>query len=262
MNNITGIIITLNEEQNIKDCILSLRKICNEIIVVDSESTDKTCEIAENLGAKVHIQQYLGDGLQKNVGLKYASNLWVFSLDADERLTQELADTINALDLNNTSYWGYALRRRNYIGSRWIRSCGWYPDYLVRLFRQDKLKYSQTRQHASVSCENTQKLQADIIHYAYNNIGELFSKSARNYSSRSAKIMYLGGKKANVFSPLFHGASAFIGSYLFRGGFLGGVDGLTISLSNACNAYLKYAKLLEYQRDTTVRENEDFEKVW
>jgi glycosyltransferase involved in cell wall biosynthesis len=262
MNNITGIIITLNEEQNIKDCILSLQQICNEIIVVDSESTDKTCEIAEDFGAKVYIQPYLGDGFQKNVGLEYASNQWVFSLDADERLTPELVKLINDLDLNNTPYWGYAVRRRNYIGSRWIRRCGWYPDYLVRLFRQDKLRHSKTQQHASVPCENTHKLQADIIHYAYNTIGELFSKPARNYSTRSAKIMYLSGKKANVFSPFCHGLSAFIGSYFFRGGMLGGADGLTISLSNACNAYLKYAKLLEYQRDPKVRENADFDKVW
>jgi len=262
MNNITGIIITLNEEKNIEACILSLRRICNEIIVVDSESTDKTREIAEHLGAKVYLKPYLGDGIQKNVGLKYASNPWIFSLDADERLTPELIDAINALDLQNTSYWGYAVRRRNYIGSRWIRCCGWYPNYLVRLFRQDKLMYSQTKQHASVPSDNTCKLRTDIVHYRYNNIEELFSKPARNYSKRSAKIMYLNGKKANAFSPFHHGFWAFVGNYFFRRGILGGVDGLTLSIAIACNSYLKYAKLLEYQRDAKVREKEDFDKVW
>ena len=262
MNKITGIIITLNEEKNIEACILSLRQICNEIIVVDSESTDKTCEIAEQLGAKVYLQPYLGDGIQKNAGLKYASNSWIFSLDADERLTPELIDAINTLDLHNTPYWGYVVRRRNYIGSRWVRCCGWYPNYLVRLFRQDKLMYSQTKQHAAVPSDNTYKLQADIVHYSYNNIEELFSKPARNYSTRSAKIMYLNGKKANAFSPFHHGFWAFVGNYFFRRGILGGVDGLTLSFAIACNAYLKYAKLLEYQRDAKVRENEDFDKVW
>ena len=262
MNPITGIIITLNEEKNIKECILSLQQICNEIIVVDSESTDKTREIAEELKAKVYIQPYLGDGIQKNVGLKYATNSWIFSLDADERLTPELVQTIDALDLNNTLYGGYAVRRRNYIGSRWVRCCGWYPDYLVRLFRKDKLQFSQTKQHASVPSNNTCKLRADIVHYTYNTIGELFSKHARNYSTRSAKIMYLNGKKANAFSPFHHGLWAFVGSYFFQGGILGGIDGLTLSISIACNAYLKYAKLLEYQRDAKVRKNEDFDKIW
>jgi glycosyltransferase involved in cell wall biosynthesis len=262
MNNITGIIITLNEEKNIEACMLSLQQLCNEIVVVDSESTDKTREIAEKMGAKVYIQPYLGDGIQKNAALKYASNPWIFSLDADERLTPELVDAINALDLNNVPYWGYALRRRNYIGSRWVRSCGWYPNYLVRLFRQDKLMFSQTKQHAAVPSDNTCKLRADIVHYSYNSIDELFAKPARNYSTRGAKIMYLNGKKANAFSPFHHGLWAFVGSYFFKGGIRGGVDGLTLSIAIACNAYLKYAKLLEYQRDAKVREDEDFGKIW
>ena len=262
MNTITGIIITLNEEKNIRACILSLQEVCNEIIVVDSESSDKTREIASGLGAKVYIQPYLGDGIQKNVGLKYATNPWIFSMDADERLSEDLIDAINALDLNSSPYWGYAVRRRNYIGSRWIRRCGWFPDYLVRLFRHDKLRHSITKQHASVPCNNTCKLRADIIHFAYNNIGELFSKPTRNYSTRSAKIMYLSGKRTNAFSPFFHGFWAFVRCYFFKGGILGGVDGLTLSVSAACNAYLKYAKLLEYQRDMLVRTNENFDKIW
>jgi hypothetical protein len=133
---------------------------------------------------------------------------------------------------------------------------------LVRLFRQDKLSFSPTKQHASVPTKNTGKLPSDMVHHAYNTIGELFAKPARNYSTRSAKIMYINGKRANVFSPFFHGLGAFVGSYFFRGGIFGGTDGFTISLSNACNTYLKYAKLLEYQRDPVVREKEDFDKVW
>lgn len=262
MNSITGIIITLNEEKNIKDCILSLQQICNEIIVVDSESKDKTREIAESLGAKVYVQPYLGDGIQKNIGLKYAANKWIFSMDADERLTPELVTSINAIDLHNSLYWSYAIRRRNYIGSRWVRCCGWYPDYLVRLFRYDKLRFSETKQHAAVLAKHTFKLKADILHYTYQNIGELFSKPARNYSTRSAKIMYLNGKKANVFSPFYHAFWAFMKNYFFKGGILGGIDGLTLSISIACNAYLKYAKLIEYHRDIKVRDEEDFDKVW
>jgi len=262
MNNITGIIITLNEEKNIKDCILSLQQICGEIIVIDSESTDKTREIAEEMGAKVWVQPYLGDGIQKNAGIKYATNKWIFSMDADERLTPELVKAIHAIDLNSSHYWGYAVRRRNYIGSRWVRCCGWYPDYIVRLFKHDQIRFSDTQQHATVPDKNTLKLHADIIHYTYQNIGELFAKPERNFSTRSAKIMYLNGKRANFFSPVFHGFWAFIGNYFFKKGIIGGLDGLTLSIAIACNSYLKYAKLLEYQYDHTVREKEDFEKIW
>ena len=262
MNQITGIIITLNEEKNIQDAIFSLQQICNEIIVVDSCSHDKTREMAEKAGAKVYVQAYLGDGIQKNIGLQYATNRWIFSMDADERLTPELVAAINAIDLAGTNYWGFAVKRRNYIGSRWIRCCGWYPDYVVRLFRHDKLQFGEVKQHATVPAKNTHKLPADMMHYTYQNIGELFSKPARNFSTRGAKIMFLKGKKANVFSPVLHGFWAFISNYFFKKGILYGIDGLTLSISIACNSYLKYAKLLEYQRDSEVRNKENFEQVW
>jgi len=262
MNNITGIIITLNEEKNIKNCIFSLQQICNEIIVVDSVSQDRTCEIAESLGAKVYVQPYLGDGLQKNIGLQYATNSWIFSMDADERLTPELVSAINAIDLNGSQYWGFSVRRRSYIGSRWMRCCGWYPDYIVRLFRHDKLRFAEVKQHATVPEKNTLRLKADLLHYSYQNIGELFSKPARNFSTRSAKIMYQNGKRTNPFSPVVHGFWAFFSNYFFKRGIFSGIDGLTLSIAIACHSYLKYAKLLEYQRDIEVRNREDFEKIW
>jgi len=262
MNNITGIIITLNEEKNIKNCILSLQQVCSEIIVVDSESGDKTREIAEELGARVYVQKYLGDGIQKNVGLQYASHPWVFSMDADERLTPELIAAIHTIDLSRSAYWGYAVKRRNHIGSRWVRCCGWYPDYVVRLFRKDKLRFSETKQHATVPPTCTLRLQAALLHFTYQNIGELFAKPARNFSTRSAKIMFLNGKKANVFSPFIHGFWAFFSNYFFKRGIFGGIDGLTLSIAIACNSYLKYAKLIEYQQDSTVREKENFGEIW
>jgi glycosyltransferase involved in cell wall biosynthesis len=122
MNHITGIITTLNEEHNIEACIKSLQLICDEIIVVDSLSTDKTLELAKTCGAKVYIQIYLGDGVQKNVGLTHAANTWIFSLDADERISPELANEINAIDIENTPYDAFAVKRKNFIGSRWVKS--------------------------------------------------------------------------------------------------------------------------------------------
>ena len=262
MQNITGVIITLNEANNIEDCIASLRLVCDEIIIVDSGSQDQTITLAEAAGARVFTQPYLGDGPQKNYGLQFAKNDWILSLDADERLTPELVSIVKQLDLATTSHDAFAMRRRNYIGSRWIRRCGWYPDYCVRLYNQRITRFKDVKQHSFVEASAPKELNADLIHYSFKNLGELFAKPGRNFSSRSAKIMYQKGKRANAFSPVIHGLNAFFRKYLFQLGFLAGIDGLTVSLSSAMNSYLKYAKLLEFQRDPKVLQAEDFNKVW
>ena len=262
MGKITGLVITLNEEQNICECIESLRQICDEIVVVDSCSHDRTVELAASMGAKTLVQPYLGDGPQKNVGIALASNPWVFSLDADERVTPELAEAINGIDLDATTFEAFAVRRRNYIGSRWIRCCHWYPNYLVRLYRTDKTRYTESKQHASVPSSNIGHIEADILHYAYRNIGEMFTKQAHSFSSRSAKIIYQSGKRVTVFTPFVHAFSAFFLNFFVRGGIFGGMDGWSISFAMSMNAYLKYARVLEYKRDPKVFENENFDKVW
>ncbi len=259
---ITGVVITLNESKNIVECIQSLQQVCSEIVVVDSNSTDNTRELAESLGAKVVIQSYLGDGIQKNVGLAHTENNWILSIDADERLTDEMVSAIKQLDLSSTPHDAFAFRRRNYIGSRWIKQCGWYPDFCIRLYDKSQTRFAEVKQHAAVQAKNPERINADLIHYSFENLGQLFAKPGRNFSGRAAKIMYKKGKKANSFSPFLHGLNAFIRKYFFQKGFLGGVDGMTVALSSAVNSYLKYAKLLEYQRDPKVLENEDFDKVW
>lgn len=259
---ITGVIISLNEAKNIKECIESLKQVCSEVIVVDSLSTDNTLHIAELAGAKVISQAYLGDGPQKNAGLEHAKNDWILSIDADERLTPELVKEIKSLDLSNNKHDAFALKRRNYIGSRWIKHCGWYPDYCIRLYNKQLTRFSDAKQHATVQAKSPSRLKSDLIHYSYDNIGQLFAKPGRNFSSRAAKIMYQKGKRANSFSPFLHGLNAFIRKYIFQRGFLGGVDGMTVALSAALNSYLKYAKLLEFQKDPKVLSNEDFTKVW
>lgn len=262
MKQISGIITTLNEEKNIVEAIRSLRQVCDEVVVVDSMSHDRTTELAEQAGAKVVLQPYLGDGIQKNVALAHVKNLWVISIDADERLTPELVDFIMKTDFDNTPYDGFAVRRRNYIGSRWVKCCRWYPDWLVRIYRHDRLRFCPVKQHSHVPTDNTLRIKADLIHYRYKNSGELFAKPERNYSSRGAKILFLSGKKVHAWSPVAHGTGAFLVNYLLRGGIFGGIDGLTLSLSIANNSYLKYAKVLEWQRDPAVRQAENFDEVW
>lgn len=262
MKPISGIITTLNEERNIVQAIESLQQICDEVIVVDSLSTDRTVELARQSGAKVVLQPYLGDGIQKNVALAHVKNAWVVSIDADERLTPELVDFLQRTDLDSTPYDGFAVRRRNLVGSRWVKACGWYPDHLVRVYRHQKLQFRPVKQHSSVPEVNTLRIKADLIHYRYRNIGELFAKPERNYSTRGAKIIYLSGRKVHAWTPVWHGFGAFLANYFLRGGILGGIDGLTLSLAVANNSYLKYAKVLEWQRDPQVRDQEDFSQVW
>lgn len=259
---ITGVVIALNEAEHIEACLASLARVCDELIVVDSGSTDATCALARQAGARVIEQPYLGDGPQKNVGPKVASNRWVLSLDADERLTDEAVAVLLALDLAVNDHDGFALRRRNFIGSRWIKRCGWYPDYCLRLYDRERTGFSPSRQHASVRAGNPRRLDGDIEHYSFDNLAELFTKAGGRFSTRAAKIMYLKGKRVNAFSPFLHGVNAFVRKYLFQRGFLAGLDGLSIALSAGVNAYLKYAKLLEFQRDARVCEREDFDRIW
>lgn len=260
---ITGIITTLNEEKNITDCINSLKSVCSEIIVVDSLSEDKTTIQAKELGAIIVEQEYLGDGPQRNFGLESSSNTWVLSLDADERLTDEAIIQIKELQLSVTKHDAFAFRRRSFIGSRWVTSCGWYPDYKARLFNKNKTRFPDRLEHSScVPAKNLKKLNADILHYRYDNIGQLFAKNARDYSGRGAKILYKKGKRATPFSPILHGMSSFLSKYFIKKGFLEGVDGLSLALSIGVNSYVKYAKLLEFQRDPSVLKKENFEKVW
>lgn len=262
MNNITGVVITLNESARIAECIENLKQVCSEIIVVDSNSKDDTREIAEKLGAKVIVQDYLGDGFQKNVGLDYASNDWVLSLDADERLMPEMVEAIKALDLSKTDHDAYAFRRRNYIGDRWIKQCGWYPDYCTRLYNRRLTKFAEVKQHAYVPAKNLEKIEADIIHNSFHSIHELFGKSGRSYARRSAKIIYAKGKKVSAWSPFLLGLNSFIRKYIIQRGFLEGVDGFTVSMSAAVSSYLKYALVIEFQRDESVTKAADFDKIW
>lgn len=259
---ISANIITFNEEANIADCIISARQVCDEIVVVDSGSQDRTVAIAHELGAKVVRQEYLGDGIQKNVALSHVEHDWVLSLDADERVTPQMAQIVRQLDLDATEHDAFAFRRRNMIGSRWIKVCGWYPDYCIRLYNRQHARFADVKQHASITASNSKRIDADIIHYSFANIGQLFAKPDRDFSGRAAKIMYQKGKRANSFSPFIHGLNAFVRKYIFQRGFIGGVDGMTVAISAGLSSYLKYARLLEFQRDQKVLKKENFNKVW
>lgn len=253
---ITGNIITLNEAHNIKDCIISMKDICDEIIVVDSNSTDETVNIAKELGVKVIIQDYLGDGPQKNVVIEHASYDWILSMDADERLDIDMIEKIRSIKIRKEHPNAYSFKRKNYIGKRWIKYCGWYPDTFTRLYNKTKTKWKDIPGHSYIETKNVEIMDAHIIHYSYKNYHELLYKTNR-FSTRGAKILLDKNKKINSLTPFLHGLSAFIKTYIIKKGFLQGLDGLTVSILAALNSYIKYAKYLEM-----LDENERSDSLW
>ena len=248
---ITASIITLNEEKNIEAVIKSVARVCDEIIVVDSQSTDKTRQIAESLGAKVIIQAYLGDGPQKAVAEDIAQNDWILSLDADERLDENAIEAITNLDLQNSTHDAYSLCRKTYIGDRFIKL--WYPDRLTRLYNKNHAGYSKAIGHAGVIASSVKELDVDILHYTYDNYSHMIG-NIQKFSQRGAKMLYEKGKRASWYDPFTHGLSSLFKKLVFKGGMFQGVDGWSVSIISAFYTYFKYVILLEMQGDLKNRE--------
>lgn len=242
---ITATIITLNEERNIEAVIASARRVCDQVVVVDSESTDRTAELARSAGAQVVVQPYLGDGPQKHHGVQSAKNDWILSLDADERLSDELVRAIEGIDLATAPEASFAFSRRTFVGEKWIKV--WYPDYTTRLYHKERAAYAKEIGHASVIGTPTRKVRADILHYSFTGYADLIGR-VRKFSERGARQVLERGGVVNCFSPVLHGAAAFLKHYIVAGGIFHGIDGLNISVNSAFVAYMKYAIALEMKR--------------
>lgn len=243
---ISATIITLNEAKHIADVIASVQRVCDEVIVVDSFSTDRTVEIAESLGAKVTQQKYLGDGGQKAFCEPLASHDWILSIDADERLTDEAVAQIEALDLENTSYEGFSFKRRSFIGKKEIRQ--WYPDRVVRLYDRRKCGYSTEGEHGHVMTDNFRNLDVDMLHYSFDSFGTLVRKADR-FAVNLAHVRYKEGKRASWFDPFLHGFGAFFKGMIMKGGILGGIQEWHVAFASAYNSYMKYVIMLELQEN-------------
>ncbi len=243
---ITATIITLNEEKNIKECILSLKEVCSEILVIDSLSSDKTCEIAEALGAKVIKQRYLGDGAQKAFGAPLASNRWILSIDADERLDSKAIEAIKNLDLDTTPYDAFSFARKTYIGKHFIKL--WYPDRVTRLYNREKCAFSTAGGHAKVETSKVKALQADMLHYSYENYSQMI-QTTHKFITRGAKLAFKDGKRAHMLDPFTHGIGALFKALILKGGAFHGIHGWNVAVISAFSSYMKYALLLEMQEN-------------
>lgn len=242
---ITATIIAYNEADNITDCIASVQQVCDEVlVVVDTKTTDNTAELAEAAGARIFHQDYLGDGPQKAVAVPHASNDWILSIDADERLDEDAVAAIRSLTLDDNSQDAYAVRRKNFVGDHWIKAAGFYPDYVIRLYHRERAGYVPKKGHAYVRAERVKQLPVHLIHTTYNDYSHWIER-INTLSSRDAWAMYEKGKRPSSIAPLFHASVAFIRKFIFKGGIFQGVDGLTVTLTTVFRTYFKYLKLLE-----------------
>ncbi len=246
--NISAAVITLNEENNIRDCLASLAWV-DEIVVVDSLSTDKTRDIAESMGAKVIDQAFLGHVKQKQLAVDSCTYDWVIALDADERVTDPLRDeivrlfsTTNESDLRP----GYSVARKSFHLGRWIMHGGWYPDRNIRLFNRKSGHWTGTNPHDVIAIEGKAgHLKSALEHYVFSDLAHNVQTN-NSYSSISAKILFEENKKPSFFKLLIKPPGKFIETYFVKRGFLDGMPGFIIAVGAAYSMFLKYAKLWEH----------------
>lgn len=249
MQKLSAVIITFNEERNIERCITSLLPVADEIIVVDSYSKDKTEEICKRLNVTFIQHPFEGHIQQKNVALDSSNNDLVLSLDADEALTDELAQSILKVK-ENAVFKGYQFNRlTNYCG-HWVKHCGWYPDAKIRLVDRRFARWSGTNPHDHLDLQNNLPhghLNGDLLHYSYNSIEDHY-KQIEYFGAIAAKELYAKGGKSNWLIILTKVVAQFIKSFFIKLGFLDGKTGITISRLSAYATYRKYKLLLNLQR--------------
>jgi glycosyltransferase involved in cell wall biosynthesis len=242
MANLSVIIITKNEAENIRACIESVAW-ADEIIVVDSGSSDATVEICRELGAQVYVHDWPGFGMQKNRALGYATKDWVFSIDADERVTSELRAEIQSA-LQGAQAVGYEIPRLSSFCGRYMHHSGWYPDYVLRLFRRSSGKFSDDLVHERVIVNGPiAKLQQSLLHESFRDLEQLLAK-INHYSTASAQMLHRKNRTASLKKAVGHALWAFFRSYFLRAGLLDGREGFMLAVSTAEGTYYRYLKLM------------------
>lgn len=243
---LTVTVITHNEGASVGAALESVSW-ADEILVVDSHSTDETFEIARRYTPRVEVRDWAGYGPQKNYAADRASHDWILSIDADERITPALADEIRALMREGPAAQGYRLPRVSFYLGRWVRSTDWYPDYHLRLYDRRAARWTERKVHESVHTDGrVEKLRGEMLHYPYRDISEHLAKIDR-YTTLIAEQWLDEGRRATALQAFVYPRLAFFRNYVLRGGFRDGRTGLLISLLNSYYVFLKYAKLIERQ---------------
>ncbi len=243
MNKLSAVIITYNEEKNIKNCISSLQKVADEIIVLDSFSTDKTEEICRKAGTEFHQHKFDGYGAQKNRAVQLASHDWILSLDADEVLSEELIEEIKIFKQDKQPAENYRFNRLNFFCGKALRHV-WQPDYKTRLWKKNTSEWTDKNLHETfVPNKNTtiKTLKGNLLHYSFESINQHIAQ-INLFSEIAAKELFDKNKKAGIklfTSPI----TAFLKQYIFKGGFLDGYYGFIVAANSGFAKFAKYSKL-------------------
>lgn len=258
---ISATIITFNEAENIREACASVSW-ADEIVAVDSESTDATREIAVECGARVIRNPWPGFAAQKQFAVDAASHDWVFSLDADERVSPELETSLSALREMDESLLadGYRVARRAFYLGRWIRGGGWYPDYQLRLFRRTRGSWGPRLIHESVNMEpgaRVETLSGDLFHYSMRDASHHRQMIQERYAPLGAQQMLKDGKRTSAWRMAVAGPAAFLRSFLLKGGWRDGRAGFTIAKFAWLHASLKYSILYDLQNQHRDRSAKD-----
>ena len=243
---LSAAIITFNEEENIKDCLDSLSDFVDEIVVLDSFSTDATEEVCR-ANPKVRFYQHPFDGYieQKNRAFEKCRSDWILSLDADERVSAELRDSIEDLVNRNPKIAGAKFPRLTYHMHRYIRYSGWYPNARYRLIRKGMAEWGGNNPHEKLLLKGKGvKIKGDLIHFSAKDLSDQI-KTINAFSSLTALTRYNKGKKFHLWRLLFKPVSKFIEMYLVKRGFMDGMQGFIIAVSSSFSSFLKEAKLYE-----------------
>lgn len=243
---ISAVVITLNEASNIEACVKALRQVTDDVVIVDAYSADGTPALAEALGARVVQTEWVGYSHNKNLGNQAARHDWILSIDADEALSEELIQSLKALQPQAGAV--YELDRlTNYCG-KWIRHSGWYPDWKVRLFDRREVRWQGDYVHETLAVPKgfrTVRLKGKLLHYSYKTRSDHWQRIER-YAALAAQEMHARGKRATWVKLYLSPAMRFLRTLLLNQAFLDGWAGWVISWSGARLVYRKYRKLREY----------------
>ena len=252
MPTLSVILITRNEEANLADCLASLEGIAQQIVVVDTNSSDRTLDIAKSYGAVIaQPQDWPGFGPQKNRALDLATGEWVLSLDADERLTPALKSEIVTAIHDSAHVDCFAIPRLSWYCGRFIRHSGWNPDYVDRLFQRGSARFSDDLVHERLlPSGQVAKLENPMLHYSFMNYSQVLQKIDR-YSTASAEQAFAKGKTSTPLKAVLHGVWSFFRTYFLQAGFLDGPQGFTLAMSNAQGTYYRYVKLWHLIREAS-----------
>ena len=250
MIELSVVILTKNEERNIKDCLESVIGWADEILIIDDMSTDNTLEIAKKYTDRVITKKMDIEGRHRNFAYSQAKNLWVLSLDADERATEDLKKEIEKSINPDTKYNGFTLPRRNFIGNYWVKYGGWYPSPQLKLFRKDKFRYEEVGVHPRAFMDDPcGHMKSDIIHYSYRNIEDFLNK-LNNQTTREAEKWNSQHKPMRLARFLWRTYDRFMRTYFTRKGYKDGFIGFVVAFFAGFYqilSYLKYREIIKGQ---------------